>query len=210
MIDLVKSDFDCWSGHTRQPVNQLPTTVNNHFATMCSEPFFNSVDEARRALTSGVTTEQRVAAVRILAAVADELATTRLVGALFDDDDEVRQAAVQALSISSNAAIRASSVEDLFGREPQPVTPADLNHQEPQRRIEALATIGRLKCENAFELLRGLMIHPLKFAWPLFWRFESSNPAEPPNYLAKRSPKLRRPGAQISRKPSKHLSWLRK
>lgn len=121
---------------------------------------FQNVAEARKALTSGLTTEHRVAAVWCMASSADEFATATLVAALFDTEVEVRQAAAQALSQSRDPEIPTASIENLFPHENDlhdrnswNAAVAELKSPYAATRISALSTIANLKRENAVHFI---------------------------------------------------------
>lgn len=75
----------------------------------------DGVEQARRELIQSNSTAARVVAVRKLERSRSDLATASLVAALFDDDADVRQAAVDALSQIPNSGISSESLEVLFG-----------------------------------------------------------------------------------------------
>jgi HEAT repeat protein len=152
MSDLLNNQADVWFGAPRELPRSLPVGP--------TALVFTSVAEARKALTNGHTTEQRVAAVWCLASADEEFSEATLVAALFDTEEEVAQAAAQALSQLRNPVISTGSIENLFvpennrhSRNSSTIAVADLNNPHAEKRISALATIGNLKHENAFHLI---------------------------------------------------------
>jgi HEAT repeat protein len=77
--------------------------------------FRDEFDEARRRLIESETACERIEAVKMLGEFKRELTPAHLVGALFDDDMDVRQAAVAALSQLSDADISSECLEVMFG-----------------------------------------------------------------------------------------------
>jgi hypothetical protein len=153
VIDLLQNQVEVWHG----PTGESPRSLT---AAAGSAPIFQSVAEARKALTSGHTTELRVAALWFVASSEEEFTTATLVAALFDTEEEVRRAASQALSQSRDPDIPTASIENLFAHENDRhdrnswnAAVADLKNPLAEARISALSTIGNLKRENAFHLI---------------------------------------------------------
>lgn len=153
MVDLLQNQVEVWYGLA----GESPDSIT---AGAWSASIFQSVADARRALTSGDTTEQRVAAVWCLASSDEEFCDATLVAALFDPEEEVRRAAAQALSQSRDPEIPTASIASLLehenarqDRNSWNVAVADLMDPHADTRINALGTIGNLKRENAVELI---------------------------------------------------------
>lgn len=153
MADLIQNQVEVWYG----PAGESPSSLTGG---AWSASIFQSAAEARKALTSGDTTEQRVAAVWCLASFDEEFSDATLVAALFDPEEEVRRAAAQALSQSRDPEIPTGSIESLLEQENDrhdrsswDVAVADLMNTHAETRISALQTIGNLKRENAVELI---------------------------------------------------------
>lgn len=153
MIDLVQNQAEIWHKPSHDSARSLTAGAESAFT-------FQSVAEARRALTSGHSTEHRVAAVWRMASSDDEFMAATLVAALFDTEEEVRRAAAQALSQSRDPEIPAASIENLFpqennwhGQHSWDAAVAELKSPHAEMRIRALSIIGKLKSENAFQLI---------------------------------------------------------
>lgn len=154
MIDLLQNQVEV---RRHWPSGESPRSLT---AGAGSAIIFQSVAEARRALTSGYPTEHRVAAVWCMASSDEEFTTATLVAALFDTEEEVRRAAAQALSRSRDPEIPTASIENLFppendrhDRNAWNIAVADLKSPHAATRISALSTIGNLKRENGFHLI---------------------------------------------------------
>lgn len=75
----------------------------------------DGLEEARRELIQSNSTAARIVAVQTLKRSRSDLAIASLVAAMFDDDADVRQAAVDALSHIPTSGISSESLEVLFG-----------------------------------------------------------------------------------------------
>lgn len=153
MIDLFQNQVDVRRGTTGESPRSLTAGAG-------SEPIFQSVAEARKALTSGHATDHRLAALWCVASSDEEYTTATLVAALFDTEEEVRRAAAQALSQSRDPDIPAASIENLFAQENDGnerncwnVAVGELKSPYTATRINALSSIAKLKCENPFPLI---------------------------------------------------------
>lgn len=153
MVDLLQNQVEVSPG----PRGESPRSPTGGAK---SAFIFQSVAEARNALTSGDTTEHRVAAVWYVASSDEEFDTATLVAALFDTEEEVRRAAAQALSQSRASEIPTASIENLFAHENDRrdenlwnAAVRGLKSPDAETRIRALSTIGNLKRENAFNLI---------------------------------------------------------
>jgi HEAT repeat protein len=111
--------------------------------------FRDEFDEARRRLIESETARERIDAVKTLSEFKRELTPAHLVGALFDDDVNVRQAAVAALTQIVDADISSECLEVMFGATfevrdsfavdggvlAEQVAPTEKSHQEPLSAI---------------------------------------------------------------------------
>ena len=151
MIDAVQNQVEMWHGATGE-------SPSSRSAGAGSEPIFQSVAEARKALASGHATEHRLAALWCVASFDEEYTTATLVAALFDTEEEVRRAAARALSQSRDPELPAASIENLFAQENDrndcwDVAVGELKSPYAATRINALSTIANLKCDNALHLI---------------------------------------------------------
>ena len=80
-----------------------------------SKSFRDEFDEARRRFIESESVSERIAAVKTLGQFKSDLTTAHLVGALFDDDANVRQAAVEALNRLGDPDISSECLEVMFG-----------------------------------------------------------------------------------------------
>ena len=153
MIDLLPDQVEVSHGPFGESARSLILGARSVFS-------FQNVAEARKALTSGHTTEERVAAVWSIASSDDEFTIATLVAAFFDTDEAVRRAAAQALSRSRDPEIPTASIENLLAdendrheRNSWNAAVADLKNPDAETRISALSTIAELKREDAFHLI---------------------------------------------------------
>jgi len=77
--------------------------------------FRDDFEEARRRLIESETASERIDAVKMLGEFKRDLTPAHLVGALFDDDVSVRQAAVAALTQIGDADISSECLDVMFG-----------------------------------------------------------------------------------------------
>jgi HEAT repeat protein len=92
-----------------EQMNSAPPFVND------PESFRDEFDEARRRFIESETVDERIAAVKTLGDFKSDLTTAHLVGALFDDDLNVRQAAIEALNRLGDPDISSECLEVMFG-----------------------------------------------------------------------------------------------
>jgi len=123
-----------------QPSSYLPSNPK-----MTSETF----DEARQQLAHADTTIERVAAVRALADFPGDLTTASLIGALFDEDDDVRRAAVETLSQVGAADLDTNSLETLFGKDSEAESVLTTSHEN----LSLQPILRNKEQDNALSLL---------------------------------------------------------